>query len=283
MSLTGDFLKSNVAATKHIDKIREASCVERDRLFVIPGNHDIQRNREKDVWRKLREFFLQNLDGCSKWMAGEKAPDGVKHRWRDAIFERSLEFWNWIEQDLKRAILLPKNNSHGRLGYSVSVQGLPFPMKVIGLDSAWLCGDDNDVQKLHLTDHQIDRLMRDEKGKPFDGFRLVLVHHPLSDLGDERRSINLLSATSDLVLHGHQHNPLSEIRSDPDRLLQILAAGSLYEGDKGDRWINGFQLIDAKLDQQGLPLQYDVSFWAWSKNVTGILLEQYMSPPPMEY
>jgi hypothetical protein len=70
----------------------------------------------------------------------------------------------------------------------------------------------------------------------------------------------------DLLLHGHQHEPVSEVRRDPDRSLRVLAAGSLYEGDEGDRWINSFHAIDAELDERGRMLRYEVCFFGWSPN-----------------
>jgi hypothetical protein len=95
------------------------------------------------------------------------------------------------------------------------------------------------------------------------GFRLALVHHPLSDLADGKQCFRLLAKGADLLLHGHQHDPIAEVSSDPDRQLTVLAAGSLF-ADEGDRWINAFHLVDAYLDDQGRPLRYQVTFWGWS-------------------
>jgi len=253
-------------ATARIDAILSAAGVDRARLFVIPGNHDIQRTAHAKVWESLRGLAMRQPDDYSLWMAGGPTPHGVTPEWRDLITEREGAFWSWVEHTLDRPELLPRRNSHGRLGYCAQVTThLPFPVRVIGLDSAWLCGDDHDARKLRITDHQIDRLARDVRGKKLDGFRLCLVHHPLSDLADERWALARLSETVDLVLHGHQHEPIAEVRADPDRSLRVLAAGSLYEGDVGDSWINGFQAIDAHLDDKGSPLRYEIRFWSWSK------------------
>ena len=118
-------------------------------------------------------------------------------------------------------------------------------MTIIGLDSAWLAGDDSDQGKLLLTDRQIDMLTCGDEGDALPGFRLCLVHHPLGFLADGDRCWRLLADNVDLLLHGHQHDPIVEMHEDPDRVLRVIAAGSLYEGDEGDRWPNSFQMIDA--------------------------------------
>ena len=139
---------------------------------------------------------------------------------------------------------------------------LGVPVHVIGLDSAWLCGDDNDSGKILLTQGQIDTLTRAGNGSPLrPGFRLALVHHPLAALADGRSSQRLLADTVDLLLHGHQHDPITETHQDPDHILRVIAAGSLFEGDHGDKWINEFHIIDAQLNDEGQPLKYDLEFW----------------------
>ena len=233
----------------------------------MPGNHDVQRREAENARISLLELGRANQKGLSDWMAGMGLPFGAQESWRDAIGKRTAEFWKWVETDLQRPELLPSNNRHRRLGYQAKVKGLnlPFDVHIFGLDSAWLAGDNNDARKLRLTQGQLDLLTRDAEGRIIEGFRLTLVHHPLADLSDEPLSYRLLAKTTDLLLHGHQHDPIAEIKMDVDRSLRVLAAGSLYEGDDGDHWINGFNIVDAFLDDTGRPTLYRVTFWAWSE------------------
>src|SRR5271170_7964851 len=137
------------------------------------------------------------------------------------------------------------------------------PLHVIGLDSAWLCGDDNDDGKIVLTQGQID-LATTEGGKPLPGFRLALIHHPLAKLADSGDSYRTLAKRVDLLLHGHQHDPIVEAHEDPDRSLRVIAAGSLFEGDLGDKYLNEFHVLDIHLNDEARPLAYDLEFWGWS-------------------
>ncbi|MBN1342719.1 MAG: metallophosphoesterase [Phycisphaerae bacterium] len=256
------------AATARFKDFLEALDIAPDRLFVVPGNHDVNRKEQEPAWRKIRALPAEAGTELSNWMGGAKTPRGARATWRDAIHKRTAAFWTWLSEDMARPDLLPSAGPHGRLGYrhTPTDLALPFPVHILGLDSAWLCGDDNDAAKLLLTAGQADLLANDDSGRPLPGFRLALIHHPLSDLADGTDCFHKLADTVDLLLHGHQHDTLAELRSDPDRRLQALAAGSLYEGDDGDRWINAFHTIDVYLTDEGRPLRYDLEFWGWSPN-----------------
>jgi hypothetical protein len=242
----------------------EAAGVPPDRFFVIPGNHDVQQGEAKNAWNRLRDLGDKDAGTLSNLMAGVKG-SGAQQGWRDQIPARTAAFWKWVKTDLNRAELNPAENPHGRLGYRriIPPSRLPFPIHVIGLDSAWLAGDKHDARKLHLTRGQVD-LLTLGGGAPLSGFRLALVHHPLDHLADAADCYRLLSSTVDLLLHGHQHDPIAEQREDPDRALRVLAAGSLFEGDAGEQWPNSFHLVEAHLDAEGKALRYEITFWGWS-------------------
>jgi serine/threonine protein kinase len=143
--------------------------------------------------------------------------------------------------------------------------GLPFDIHVIGLDSAWLAGDHADAGKLRLTDGQVGRLCTDsEDGRPWDGFRLALVHHPLTDLADGSECRRLLSTRWILLLRGHLHDAEAELWADPDRTLRAVAAGCLYEGDAADRYPNSCVLVRITCDDAGRPQSYDLRLRSFS-------------------
>lgn len=251
-------------AEQRIHKILAATQVAVERLFIVPGNHDVKRAEARQAWEKIRELATARPRDLSDWMGGRAAPNGAEPIWREEVLKRTATFWNWLGSTLGRTAILPKNNPHQYLGYRSTIPDFPFPVHVIGLDSAWLAGDNNDAKKLALTDGQINVLARDGTGRLLPGFRLALMHHSLPDLHDGSQCRRLLSETVDLLLYGHQHETAVETIETPDGGLQTIASGSLYEGDQGDRWVNGFNVIDADLDSSGRPLRYNVEFWGWS-------------------
>lgn len=117
---------------------------------------------------------------------------------RERLLERTAGYRAWVAHGLGRPDLLP-TPGRSQLGYRVTRRfaRLPFPVHIIGLDSAWLAGDDHDARKLRLTDEQILRLCTGDDGEHLAGLRLALVHHPLADLADgERRAGSCRSTAS---------------------------------------------------------------------------------------
>src|SRR5262249_30134060 len=137
--------------------------------------------------------------------------------------------------------------------------------QVIGLDTAWLAGDDHDGGQLRLTEHQVSLLSTTEAGEPLPGFRLALMHHRLADLADAADARQLMADHIDLLLHGHQHEPTSEVLAGPDHQLLVLATGCLYEGDEGHHYPNACQVIDLRLDERSRPTGAEVRFRGWSE------------------
>jgi hypothetical protein len=239
-----------------------------DRFFVIPGNHDVDRGVAVESWSRVRAalFALERVQ-LSRWMRGKtKTPFGLQDHDREAVISRCGAYRSWLKT-IGRSELLPDRSPHGALGYQVRVEvpRLPFPVHVIGLDSAWLCGGDDDASRIWLTHDQLGCLCSNVEGEPLEGFRLGLVHHPLSALVDEQDAHVILANTVDVLLRGHVHSERFETLAEPDRALQVLAAGCLYEGDLNDQWPNACHVVDVTLDTQGRPLAYNIRFRSWSK------------------
>jgi tetratricopeptide (TPR) repeat protein len=123
-------------------------------------------------------------------------------------------------------------------------------------------GDDSDAGKLLLTDAQVGALTTGVDGKALHGFRVALVHHPLSDLYDASHVRVLLADNVDLLLRGHLHEATVETSVDPDRTSRQLAAGCLYGSD---RWPNSCHAIEVHLDDGGRPLRYELRFRRWAE------------------
>ncbi|HEX4961340.1 MAG TPA: metallophosphoesterase [Thermoanaerobaculia bacterium] len=238
-----------------------------DRLFVIPGNHDIERPIYKDEWASLRELAPQvDRLQLARWMTGGSTPLGLEDDWRDGVLTRQSAYRRWVRESLGRPELDPERSPHGRLGYraTVEIPGWGLPIQILGLDTAWLCGDDHDTGRLWLTDDQLMKLASDPKGDALPGLRLVLMHHPFQDLADGAHCRKLLAGRVDLVLRGHLHEQTVETWADPDRTVRQLAAGCLYEGDRADHYANACQVVTIGLDDTGRPLQIDLRFRAFS-------------------
>ncbi|NMQ19063.1 hypothetical protein E4P82_07510 [Candidatus Competibacter phosphatis] len=236
-----------------------------ERFFLVPGNHDVCRKVATDDWQALRaNLHRVNDQDLSRWLAGGATPWGFQDAQRDTLLTRQTAYRDWLRNDLNRPELLPDPSIHPHLGYRCTLRlpKFPFAIHVIGLDSAWLAGDDHDAGKLRLTENQVMQLA----GEGLDGFRLALIHHPLSDLADGAHCRQLLAEQDrvDLLLRGHLHEPEPTEWADPDRRLRQVAAGCLYEGHGADRYPNACEVVEITLDARGCPLRYELWFRGWS-------------------
>ena len=250
------------AATQFLHGICDHLGVPHDRLFVVPGNHDVHRQTGADEWRKMRSLLSAGADPLqvSRWINGQgQPPVGVDDAWRAPLLARFDHYRAWVRDGLMQPV-----QAADPLGYRITVPGLPVPVHVVGLNSAWLCGDAADAKNLRLTENQIGRHLTDASGKPLEGFRLVLLHHPLDELADKTSARAMLVDHADLLLRGHLHEGEVETSIDPDRRLHQLAVGCLYEGHRADHWPNGCQTLTITLGPQGEAQHADLRFRRWA-------------------
>ncbi|WP_404370037.1 tetratricopeptide repeat protein [Corallococcus coralloides] len=247
-------------ATQFIDATLRQLELKRECFFVTPGNHDINRAIAREAWSQARQQLKKNqAKAISRWIEG--APlNGLAQSARDQLLERQSAYRNWISKDLGRTSLVPADREHPPLGYRVSLQLPKFPFEVhaIGLDSAWLAGDDKDQGSLWLTESQIRNLGTDAHGDPLIGFRLALMHHPTNYLADPKGSLRLLAKSVDLLLHGHLHAYQAKLQS---KLPLTLVAGSLHTRTSFPQTC---ETIDIWLDDHGIPQEVDVWVRRWS-------------------
>ncbi|HEX4953730.1 MAG TPA: metallophosphoesterase [Thermoanaerobaculia bacterium] len=253
-------------AAVFLHAILERLGLSPERLFVVPGNHDLDRNIAADAWQAVREA-ADRVDplALARWLHGKDVPFGFDPNWRDHLFTRFAAYRYWVAEQLGRPELLAGHAAGGPHSYRVSLHVHGVPLHVIGLDSSWLCGDDHDARRLRVTDEQAMAQLTVE-GRPLEGFRLVLVHHPLDDLhsADQQQVRRCLADHADLVLRGHLHEPEASSWADPDRRLQQLAAGCLYEGHQADQYPNACQLLRLRVDPGGASPLVDVRFRSFS-------------------
>ncbi|NZD45548.1 metallophosphoesterase [Sphaerotilus sulfidivorans] len=256
---TGDLAQSGQAAqyeeaSRFVDEVLRVLKVPKARFFCVPGNHDVDRTIASDAWREMRDGAWEvSPQAYARWLAGGRAPRGFDAAWPDALLRRQAAYRDWLDAAGLSA-QRPEHGPHGRFGYRISLDdlGLEAPLHVVGLDSAWLAGDDDDAGKLRLTDEQVVRLLTDERGERLPGWTIALVHHPLSDLADGREAQRLLSEFGvSLLLHGHLHDAEVSRWTTPAASLHVSAAGSLYETDQ---FPNGVQLLDVQLPK-GRPIE----------------------------
>ena len=202
-------------AADFFDDLLAAAHLDRSRLFVVPGNHDVDRDLAIDLVRTLdsREhaatFFNPALP---KNHITQK--QGAFVAWHDAYFT-GVRTW-------------PRTTTAGPLQH-LKIGG--ESVAVLCLNSALFCLDDHDHDELFLGRRCLEGPLEELKAFP-NALKIGVVHHPLDWLSHiERDNIETaLHESLDMLLHGHLHSTRAhaETYSGGAGLLH-LAAGAAYQ------------------------------------------------------
>ncbi|WP_413203577.1 tetratricopeptide repeat protein [Rhodospirillum sp. A1_3_36] len=266
---TGDIAQSGQekdyeTASVFLDHLLGITKLPKDRLFLVPGNHDVDRSKEEAAFKKFRskDYLSLSSDALGSWLYDERAPRGCTQEDLEAVLRRRDGYHAWLKAWGVSHCLHGGSDTRPGYRHSLTLPGFPMPLHIIGLDTAWLAGDDNDNGKLYVTTEQVGTLSSDGAGNPLGGFRLALAHHPLDWLADQMDVKRLLADRVDLLLCGHVHDADIGQTLDPDRTLRQWAAGCLYERDT---YPNSMQVIDLHPPAaEGEQAAYTLWFRQWS-------------------
>jgi len=192
---TGDIAYSGksdeyAVAAEFLDELLSAAGLGRRHLYVVPGNHDVDR----DIGRQL----LRELP--SRSYADEYFhPDTPKLH----LTQKQGPFVRWYRSYFDGIRAMPERSTCGPVEL-VHVRGRA--LGVLPINTALFCQDDNDHERLSIGRRCLDSALEELKQHPAD-LRIALMHHPIHDLSViERQHIRAgLVDHLDVILTGHLH------------------------------------------------------------------------------
>ncbi|MGK7896557.1 MAG: metallophosphoesterase [Xenococcus sp. (in: cyanobacteria)] len=213
----------DTAIQEFFDPVLEATGLKEERnkrLFIVPGNHDLDRSKFELLPLGLQQPF-QDHSEVKKWLANQNP--AMLSRVLDP-FEKYREFVNgYTEQTTPDyANILPLEIEEKKVA-------------LLGINSALMAGRNKDKHdkvddygKLIVGEPQIyDALNQLEE---YD-LRIAVLHHPLEWLSEfDRRKVRMLLADKcHFILYGHQHEPgFSQVQGIEGNYL-LIPAGASYE------------------------------------------------------
>ncbi|MBV5327741.1 MAG: SUMF1/EgtB/PvdO family nonheme iron enzyme [Chlorobium sp.] len=217
--VTGDIAESGKAeeyafATQFFDDLLAAAGLEKRRLFLVPGNHDVDRT--------VNEFLPRTLESDQ---SSDRFfnPAGVPIR---SQFQRLQPFSDWYNSYFAGIRTFPADTTSA----VEVVQIRKSLVAILSLNSALFSVDKDDHGKLLLGRRCLDKAIKELQEHAAD-LNIALLHHPLDWLSQvERGNIRAtLGLSVDLLLHGHYHETDTEsIVSQHGGYLK-LGAGAAYQ------------------------------------------------------
>jgi predicted MPP superfamily phosphohydrolase len=215
-----------------INKILDSNPNLKNKIFIVPGNHDVNRS-------KIDEIIETGLK--SKLIETESLEKFINENRKDSIFLKSLEdYKNWEKsfyKDYQDAELSNFENS-----FKLKIDGVDIGISC--LNSSWLCKNDDDKGNILLGKNQIDNSLSfiDKTS-----FKIALIHHPLEffkefDFEDIKP---IIYKNYDILLTGHVHKLDSEYAMNLNGKIFISVANStIADNPKEREYINGYTIID---------------------------------------
>ncbi|MCF6153832.1 MAG: hypothetical protein E3K36_00970 [Candidatus Brocadia sp.] len=230
--VTGDIayagLKTEYALAKNFfDDLLSALNLTSQKLFIVPGNHDVNRKkyRPKDVpsYENMKELDVE--------LGNEE--------YRKDLIKGMEDYFDFIETNYTHL-----KSKHGRLIPCVISYNAACGKRVgiVGLNSAWMCRKSPDERKIAIGEYQVKKAM--EELKETGGADLVInvFHHPLTWLWPVDSRINKKHFNNSILLSGHLHDAEGGYYDDLDGRMYQFQAGGTYIGSESS-YPNRFQYI----------------------------------------
>ncbi|MBB3223468.1 metallophosphoesterase [Pseudoduganella umbonata] len=225
-------------------------------VFPVPGNHDVERPG------------TDTLDSTAPLAASSKFFDADKigKAARDQIVPRFKNYKKLMAASGISPDWLAK--SEGTAFHIRSLAGVQ--VAVIGLNTAWLCKNDQDKNKLTPGYRLVESALKKAEGCQI---KIILGHHPLSWWNEnEEANIRRLFAQHNVIyLHGHMHKSEGRVEESMADHFLTLQAGAAFQAREGEPWINGFSWGD--LDPQAGEVRISPRYWVngeWPPDMSAI-------------
>ncbi|HEX8694240.1 MAG TPA: metallophosphoesterase [Longimicrobium sp.] len=250
--VTGDIAFSGAAvqdweyarAAEWLQGIAGEVDVRADRVFVIPGNHDVQLNADADgnVSRLRSELW----EGADISAALSTPAD------RELLARRVANYQAFARE------FAPANTEAGIQGdglywrYRLPVND-QFSILLVGMNTALLCtgkAGDHDRRHLQVGNQQFAELFLD--GVEEDDFVIALSHHPFDWLKDGEDLRALLPRVSHLYLSGHEHKAEGwGLRRLDGAEIVWVASGAVHDDQNASHRQHGYSVCSLWRSRKG--------------------------------
>ena len=188
-------------AADFLDALGAAAGVPKERIFCIPGNHDIDRDRQNLCFKGARGFLVVHNRVDELLAGGEDL---------ETLLKRQENYRNFLKSYFPGQ---KKEWTTDGLAYVARLAIDDVQLAILGLDSAWLAmGGQDDHGSLLIGERQIINAINIAQQHADTPHMLIgMAHHPFHLLREfDRRSAQSRIESDCRFFHcGHLHEPES--------------------------------------------------------------------------
>lgn len=204
----------------------------RGKIFIVPGNHDVYRNKidkYSEIGLKADLDNVKNLDAFIQ-----------SNRFSSKHLDRLEDYKKWENNFYQK--YNDKNSSNFENTFKLKLDN--YTVGITCLNSSWLCKDDNDKENILLGKNQIENSISEIQDCQV---KLVLSHHPLEFFKEfDRESLKMsIYRNYDILFTGHVHELASSYTQDLLGNIFISIANSTIGDSPTERkYVNGYTIVD---------------------------------------
>jgi CheY-like chemotaxis protein/3',5'-cyclic AMP phosphodiesterase CpdA len=237
-------------AIRFFDKLLKITQLPKERLFLVPGNHDVD-------WGKLNPYL--NSGVAATLSASDKVIDFFSDdpnacQTRKEILKRLENYAKFVNTYLVDEHGEPiRQFSDNDYFYVTPVETKAGRIAILGLNSAWASALQFDFTQKRAQDKghlligepQVDSALLLAQNCEAE-FMIALMHHPFDWLKnfDREWAAAQLKDRCHLILHGHLHEVTVAHQISPEGDVIILGSGTTYE-ERDHR--NGYSYVSLDL------------------------------------
>lgn len=224
--------------TLFIEPILDANPVLKGRFFVVPGNHDVYRNKIDKYSEAGIKLELESVNSLDAFIQANRT--SLRY------LERLEDYKKWEKKFYEKYNSKVSTNFDTTFKLDIN----KYKVGITCLNSSWLCKDESDKENIMLGKNQIENSLAEMEDCQV---KLALVHHPIEFFKEfDRESIKpIICRNYDILFTGHVHELASSYTQDLSGNIFISIANStIAESPKERKYVNGYTIVELKPNQE---------------------------------
>ena len=232
VAVTGDIAFSGnkeeyAVAKAFFDRFLDVLDLPPERMFLIPGNHDVDRT-------KYRPKDVPAYDNMTELNCELENPE-----YRKDLLRGMDGYFSFVEENYPHLTPLDQRLVPFVVPYEARCGKT---LSLVGLNSAWMCRKSPDEREIAIGEYQLVKALDQvQKSEPIH-LTLFLFHHPLAWLWPLDQRICRPRMDKAMILCGHLHDAAGGYYMDLEGSIYQFQAGAAYLGVES-KHPNRFQFL----------------------------------------
>nr|WP_319495311.1 metallophosphoesterase [uncultured Desulfobacter sp.] len=227
-------------AANYLTRLMNELDLPTERLFIVPGNHDVNRK----LYRPTERFLYDSMRGLNKELENII--------FRSDLFKGQQAYFKFINNYFPHLTALDDNLiPFAQTHKTKSGHVLGF----LGLNSAWMCRRSPDQGEVAIGEYQLKKAKERLKTCGNTHLNLACFHHPVSWLWKEDQDVARTYLDRFVLLTGHLHDAGGGFQNDTNGQIFSASAGGAYLGSDS-KYPMGYHYLTIDWDKQVLRLDF---------------------------